>query len=95
MGECAGSGDEGAVVEGFAEALRAFCSLKQFGGSNSGFGFAPVGRVGRGNGETGETEVGHGTGSGADVERVARRDEDDFDADALVGSEQETIVVPK
>jgi methylthioribulose-1-phosphate dehydratase len=40
-----------------------------------------------------EAEVGHGAGYGADVERIARRDENDVDVVALGGSEQEMIVV--
>lgn len=61
-------------------------------GADCGFGFTPVGFIGSDDGETRKTEVGHGAGSGADIERIARRDENDADAIALRGGEQAMIV---
>lgn len=43
-------------------------------------------------GEAAETEVGHGARGGPNVERIARRDENDFEAVALFRREQEMIV---
>ena len=53
-----------------------------------------MGLVWGNDGEPGEAEVGHGACDGADVEGIARGDEDDGDAVALLGSEQGMIVVP-
>ncbi len=61
-------------------------------GSYGGFGFAPVGLVGRDDGEMREAEVGHGPRRRSDIEGIARGDEDDFDAVALGFGEQGMIV---
>ena len=92
MGEGAGAGDEGAIGEGFGQGGEFAGGGEEVGRADGGFGFTPVGRVGRCDGEMGEAEVGHGAGDGADVERVARGDEDDFEAVALGGGEQGSIV---
>jgi hypothetical protein len=67
---------------------------EELGSADGGAGFAPVGLVRGHDGEVGEAEVGHGTRDRADVEGIARRDEDDGDAVALLWSEQRMIVVP-
>ena len=51
-------------------------------------------RVRRNHRETREAEVGHGARRRADVERIARRDQDDFEAVALFRGKQEMIVEP-
>jgi methylthioribulose-1-phosphate dehydratase len=66
--------------------------LEKVFGLDGRFGFTPVGFIGSDDGETGKTEVGHGAGSGADIERITRRDEDNGDAIALRGGEQAMIV---
>lgn len=94
MGKGAGAEGESAVGDGFGEALGAFCVLEDLWGSDCGSSFAPVRRIGRDNRELGEAEVGHGARDRAYVERIARGDEDDVDAVAMVLREQGTIVVP-
>jgi len=55
-------------------------------------GFAEVFFIGRDDGEAGEAEVGHGPRRRADVERIARRDEDHVEAVAMGFCEQEIIL---
>src|ERR1700722_19322941 len=50
--------------------------------------------IGSDNCEAIKAEVGHGPSHGADVERIARRDQDDVEPVALEGSGQEPIVEP-
>ncbi len=66
--------------------------MEQIGSSNGRTGFAPVGFIWGDHRQAGKRKIGHGTGDRADVERIARRDEDDFNAIALGLSEQEMIV---
>ena len=94
VGECAGAENEGGVADGFGEGGGFTRVGEEFGSADGGAGFAPVGLVRRDDGEVRETEVSHGTGDCADVERVARGDEDDGDAIALVLREQGMIVEP-
>ena len=68
---------------------------EEFRSADGGAGFAPVGLVGCNNGEVGEAEVGHRTRDRANVEGIARGDEDDGDAIALEWSEQEMILEPE
>jgi hypothetical protein len=74
-----GAEDEGAMGDRLLQGFRACGSFEEFFRADGGAGFAPVGLVGCDNGEAGEAEVGHGARRGADVERVARGDEDDVD----------------
>jgi hypothetical protein len=78
-GERGGAEDEGAMGDGLLQGFRACGSCEEFFRADGGAGFAPVGLVGCDNGEAGEAEVGHGARGRADVERVARGDEDDVD----------------
>jgi methylthioribulose-1-phosphate dehydratase len=66
--------------------------LEKVFSADCGFGFTPVGFIGSDDGETGKTKVGHGAGGSADIERIARRDENDADAIALRGGKQGMIV---
>lgn len=95
MGQGSGAEDERAVADGFGESRGLICALEQFCGSHCGFCFAPVRFIRGDNGEVREAEVGHGTSHCADVERVARRDEDDSDAIALLRCKQGMIVEPE
>jgi len=83
MSQRAGAEDERAVANGLGKSRGLFGDVQKFGGTDSGAGFTPVRLVGGDRGEMGEAEVGHGARDGADVEGVARRDEDDGDAVAL------------
>jgi hypothetical protein len=88
MGEGAGAEDECAVADGFRESgcFEGFC--EEVWSADGGAGFAPVGLVGRDHGKAGEAKVGHGAGDCADVEGIARRDENDGDAVALLWRNQ-------
>ena len=74
---------EGFVDSGFA---------KQVGGADGGFGLHPVLCVGGDDAEAVKAEVGHGAGGCADVEGIARGDEDYVYAIALAGGEQVLIL---
>jgi len=90
--EGAGAEDEGAVGDGFGEGFVNFGVAEQVGGAHGGFSLHPV-HGERGNyAETAEAEVGHGAGGCADVEGVARGDEDYFDAVGLGGGKQGLIL---
>ncbi len=80
----AGADDEGAVGYCIGKGLRDSRVLEQFFGTNSGLCLAPVGLVWGDDGQVREAEVGHGSGRCSYIERVARRDEDYFNAVALV-----------
>ncbi len=80
MCDCFG---EGFVDAGFAE---------QVWRADGGFGFHPIDGEGSDDAETLEAEIGHGAGGCADVEGVARGDEDDIDMVALGRSEQGSIL---
>ncbi len=88
MGERAGAEDKGAVCDSCGEVLRTVGVLEKTFGLDCGPGLAPVRLIGRDNGEMREAEVGHGARDGANVERVARTDEDDLDVVALGSGEQ-------
>ena len=93
MSEGSGADDEGAVGDGLGQALCAAGLLEDIFRPDSRLRFAPVGLVGRNDGEIREAEVGHGAGGGADVEGIARRDQHDADGIGFRG--QKTIVVPR
>lgn len=94
MGASAGAGNERAVLQCFGEGRGLAGVREQFGRADGGACFAPVGLIGGDHGEAGKSEVGHGAGGRADVEGIARRNEDDVEPVALFGSEQEMIVEP-
>jgi hypothetical protein len=92
VGEGSGAGNKGAVGYCLGK-IRAFDRvLEQFGCADGGASFAPVRRVGSGDREAGEPEVGHGARSGAYIEGIARGDENDFDAVELGFCQQGMIV---
>jgi hypothetical protein len=51
--------------------------------------------IGSGDGEAPKAEVGHGPRRCSYIEGIARGDEDDFDAVALVFGEQDAILAPR
>ena len=83
--EGCGAEGEGAVGDGLCERLGSSGALQKSFGTDGGLSVAPVGLVRGDNGEMGEAEVGHGPRCRADVEGVARRDQDDLDAIELGG----------
>ena len=93
IGKCAGAEDKGVLGDGLLNGWVFLGVGEDFRRAYGGAGFAPVGFVGGNDGKILEAEVGHGAGYGADVERVARGGEDDSDAVALGGGEQEYILV--
>ena len=93
MLERAGANDQRAVGYRIREALRAFGVLEETFGMDGGLGFAPICFKGSDNGEAREAEVGHGSRRRSYIEGVARRDEDDFNAVALVLGEQDAILL--
>ena len=88
-----GSDDEGAVGDGFGEAGEFLGLLQDVGRAHGGAGFAEGEVVGLDDAEMEESEVAHGAGSGAEVERVASADEDD--AEVVGCREQEGILRPQ
>jgi hypothetical protein len=87
--EGGGADDEGAVSEGFGKGFEFFGAGKNRGGAYGGTGFAKGKFVGVDDAKMEEAEIAHGAGCSADVERVARSDEDDAEAVELVGGGQE------
>ena len=92
--ERAGAKDERAVANGLRNCWDFDGVSEEIRSADGRAGFAPVGLVRRNDGEVREAEVGHGAGDCADVERIARGDEDDGDAVALVRGEQGMILEP-
>ena len=78
-GEAGGSEDKDAADERFAQSFGYASRFEQRFRSNSGFGFAPVRFIRCDHSEVREAEVGHGARHSSDVERIARRDEDDVE----------------
>ena len=77
--ECAGSEDKGCGGQCFSQCAPHFCALEQIFRANGRLGLVPVRFVRSDDGEVAEAEIRHGTGDRADVERIARGDEDDVD----------------
>lgn len=75
--DSSGSDYESAVFDGFGDRLELFGFGKQRRGSDGRTRFAEREFVGVHYPKMGEAEVAHGAGSGADVERIARGDEND------------------
>ena len=92
MLERAGANDEGAVGYGIGEGFRDSCVLEEIFGADGRLRLAPVGLIGSDDGEACEAEVGHGARGCSYIEGIARRDEDDFNAIALVVSGQDAIL---
>jgi hypothetical protein len=76
-----GSDDERAVCDGFAERLELFCPGEQRRGADRGPRLAKRQLIGVHHAKMEESEIAHGTRSGADVEGIARADE--YDAQAV------------
>lgn len=82
--ERAGADDQRAVSDSLGKRVADAGAAQEIGRSDGGFCLGPVDGKGRDDGQVGKVEVGHGACGGTDVERVARRDEDDADAIGLV-----------
>ncbi len=85
-----GADDERAVSDGFSEGGELFGALQHLGRTDRGAGFAESDLVRPDNAKVEEPEVAHGSGGGAEVERVAGADE--HQAEVVGGREQEDIV---
>jgi hypothetical protein len=75
-----GANDEAAVRDGFSHTLELLGAGEEGRGSDGGTCFAEGQVVGGYDAKVEEAEVAHGAGGGADIERVARGDEDDTQA---------------
>lgn len=73
----AGTDDQGAIGQRFGQVREDARALQHVGATDSRHGLAKRWLIGIDQAEIGNTEIGHGTGGGADVERVADVDEDD------------------
>ena len=80
------------MSHGFGQSVADAGFAQQVGCADGGFGFHPVLGEGGYDAEAREAEVGHGPGRRADVERVARGDEDYVDTVGLGGGEQVLIL---
>lgn len=72
-----GTDDEGAVLDGLCESLEFFSASEKRRGAHSGACFPKSQFVGIHDAKMEETEVAHGAGGGANIEGIARVDEDD------------------
>ena len=86
-----GADDEAAIGHGVGEGGEFLGFLEQGRGADGGAGFAEGDVVGGDDAEAREAEVGHGAGGGADVERVARRDEDDTQIVLPIGGDASMV----
>lgn len=94
IGERACARHQRAIRHGLCKGRRLPRAGQQFGRSNGGLCLAPVRRVRRNHGKLRKAKVGHGARGRPDIQRVARRDEDNFDPVALVLGQQKMIVEP-
>ena len=92
VSKCPSAEDKGAIGDGFAEGIGFAGGLEQVFGADGGLSFAPVWLVGVNDSEMGEAEVGHGASGRSNIERVARRDEDDGEPGEMGLGRQELIV---
>ena len=88
-----GANDEGAIRDSFSGRLEFFSARQKRQGAHSGSCFTKSQFVGIHNAKMEETEVAHGPGGGADVERIARVDEDDAQVIELGWGGQGTAVI--
>jgi hypothetical protein len=72
-----GADNEGAVRDSFSDGLKFFGAREEGGGSDGGARFTKCQFVGMHHAKVEAAEVAHGTCRGADIERIARIDEDD------------------
>ena len=86
--EGGGADDEGAVGNRFGDRLKLFGAGEQRRGTDGGTGFAEGQLVRIDDAKMKEAEIAHGAGGGADVERVARGNEDDAETVGLRRSRQ-------
>lgn len=68
---------------GFGQGVADSGFTEQIGCADCGFRFHPVMGERSDDGEMAEAEVGHGAGSGADIQRVAWGNQEDFEAVGL------------
>jgi hypothetical protein len=92
IGEGSSAHDQRAVGDGFGEARGLHRSFEQLRRTHGRACLAPMRSVGCNDGQARKAKVGHGARRRANVERVARRDENDLDAVALGFWRQEMIV---
>ena len=90
VAEGGGSDDQGAVGDGISYRGEFFALLHDGGGTDGRAGFAECEFVGFDDAEVEESEVAHGAGGGAKIERIAGADEDD--AEVLSGVRQGSIL---
>ena len=83
------------VAFGLSQGRGLLRALEQFRRTDRRAGLAPVGRVGRNNGQLREAKVRHGPRRGPDIERIPRRDEHDMEAIVLGCGRQTTSVEPR
>ena len=88
-----GADDERAVRDSFGERLEFFSAGEKRRCTHSGACFTKSQFVGIHDAKMEETEVAHGPGGGADVERIARVDEDDAQVIELGWGGQGTAVI--
>lgn len=84
-----GANDEGAVRDGFGDGGEFFGGGENRGSADGGARFAEGQFVGIHDAEVEEAEVAHGASGCADIERIARVDEDDAEAVGLGVRSQE------
>ena len=90
VAEGGGSDDQGAVGNGISYRGEFFGLLHDGGGTDGRAGFAECEFVGFDDAEVEESEVAHGAGGSAKIERIAGADEDD--AEVLSGVRQGSIL---
>src|SRR5271155_6138959 len=83
-----GSDDERAVGDGFGDGLELFGTLEYVRRADGGARFAKRRLVGIHHAQMPKSEIAHGAGGRADIERVARGDENDAQAVELSGAGQ-------
>ena len=94
MREGSRADDERAIRDGFRESRGFVRVLEQFRRTHRRFCFAPVRLKRSHHCQATEPEVCHGPRSRTNVQRIARRDKNDFNPSALVFREQAPIVLP-
>jgi hypothetical protein len=78
-----GANDEGAVGDGFGDGFEFFGAGEERHGADGGTGFAEGWIVRVDDAQVEEAEIAHGPGGGADIERVARGNQDDAELGEL------------
>jgi len=87
-----GADDERAVGDGVFDGFELLGAREHGRSADGGAGLPKRGRIGLYDAQMAEAEIAHGASGGADVERVARLDEDDAQAVGFSGAEQAPIL---